>query len=62
MSAFQAMKDRAIRRAMQDGAAGYIERLSRELTAQVPAHTLFTRDDVVALLDGMAERMRQEDP
>jgi hypothetical protein len=62
MSEFQAMKDRAVRRVMRDGAATYVDRLAKELVAQVPAITLFTRDDVVALLEGMAEHMRQEEP
>lgn len=57
---FAATKDRAIKRAMRDGAATYIDRLAIELTAKVPATTLFTRDDVAELLTGMAERMRRE--
>jgi hypothetical protein len=60
MPGFQMMKDRAIRRAMRDGAASYIDRLAAELTQQVAPQTLFTRDDVIALLQGMAERMREE--
>ena len=58
----QAAKDRAVKRAMRDGAATYIDRLAIELTARVPVTTVFTRDDVAELLTGMAERMRQEEP
>lgn len=59
---FAATKDRAIKRAMRDGAATYIETLARQTATTLPADKLFTRDDVVALLEGFALGLRGNQP
>jgi hypothetical protein len=55
---FATMKDRAIKRAMREGAAVHIEILAEQTRTIIPADKLFTRDDVIALLEGMAQGMR----
>lgn len=57
---FAAMKDRAIKRAMREGAAVHIDILTEQIRTVIPADKLFTRDDVVALLEGMAQGMRAD--
>lgn len=59
MNQFQAMKDRAIKRAMREGAAYYIDRLIENVQREIPADRLFTRDDVVELLRGTSEGLRE---
>lgn len=58
---FQGMKDRAVKRAMRDGAARYVDLLADQVLKIAPPAKVFTRDDVAELLRGMAERMREED-
>lgn len=55
---FEAMKDRAIKRAMREGAAVHIDILTEQLRTVIPADKLWTRDDVIALLEGVAQGMR----
>lgn len=55
---FETAKGRAIERAMQDGAARYVDMLADQLVKQVPPDKVFTRDEVVELLRGTAEGMR----
>jgi len=55
---FATTKDRAIKRAMREGAAAHIEALARQTAAVLPADKLFTREEVVALLDGFAQGLR----
>lgn len=57
-SDFATTKDRAIKRAMRDGAATYIETLARQTATTLPADKLFTTAEVVALLEGFAQGLR----
>lgn len=59
---FAAAKDRAIKRAMRDGAAAHIEALARQTATVLPDDKLFTRDEVVALLEGFAQGLRGTPP
>jgi hypothetical protein len=43
---------------MREGAAVHIEILAEQTRTIIPADKLFTRDDVIALLEGMAQGMR----
>lgn len=58
MTNFQDAKDRAIKRAMRDGAATYIDRLIEQVGRQVPDSAIFSKQDVIDLLAGMADGMR----
>lgn len=58
---FAATKDRAIKRAMREGAAVHIDILTEQLRTVIPADKLWTRDDVIALLEGVAQGMRSND-
>lgn len=57
---FATTKDRAIKRAMRDGAAAHIEALARQTGTVLPADQLFTTGEVVALLEGFAQGLRGE--
>lgn len=60
MSDFQAMKDRAIKRAMRDGAAHYIDRLIEQVEKKIPDEQTFTKAELIELLRGVSEGMRGE--
>lgn len=60
MSIIRSMRTRLIRRALNPTAAAF-EALGNELAANLPAHTIFTRDDVVELLHDVAQRIRTGD-
>lgn len=55
---FATTKDRAIKRAMREGAALHIETLARQTATVLPADKLFTTEEVVALLEGFAQGLR----
>lgn len=55
---FADAKDRAIKRAMRDGAAAHIEILARQTATVLPPDKLFTTEEVVALLEGFAQGLR----
>lgn len=58
---FAATKDRAIRRAMREGAALHIEALATETKKALPDDKLFTKDEVLALLEGFVLGLRSND-
>lgn len=53
------MKSRAIKALMRAGAADYIDLLIEEVEQQVPAGKTFTKDDLIELLRGVSEGMRE---
>jgi hypothetical protein len=55
---FQAVKDRAIKRAMRDAAATYIDLLIGQVKDKIPDAQTFTKAELIELLTGMAEGMR----
>ena len=55
---FQARKEHAIRMSMQAGAARHIELLIEQVETKIEPDRLFTRDELIELLRGMAERMK----
>lgn len=55
---FQAMKDRAIAQAMQNGAATYIDRLIEQIKEKIPPTQTFTRAELLELLRGVSQGMR----
>lgn len=57
---FETAKGRAIERAMQDGAARYVDLLADQVAKQVLPAKVFTRDEVIELLRGTADGMRRE--
>lgn len=59
MSDFQSMKSRAIKALMRAGAADYIDLLIDEVEQQIPAGKTFTKDDLIELLRGVSEGMRE---
>lgn len=59
MNDFQAMRDRAIKRAMREGAAYYIDRLIENMLREIPADRVFSRADVIELLRGTSEGLRE---
>lgn len=56
----QKMKQNAVRVLVAARAADMLERLIEQVRLQVPPTQIFTRDDLIELLQGMADRMREE--
>ena len=58
---FEATKNRAIRRAMREGAAVHIELLAEQTKTILPDDALFTKEEVIALLEGFVLGLRNND-
>lgn len=56
----QKMKQNAVRVLVAARTADMLERLIEQVMLQVPLTQIFTRDDLIELLQGMADRMREE--
>jgi hypothetical protein len=54
------IKENAVRSLVYARAAGVIDLLVEQVQVQIPVARMFTRDELVVMLQGAAERMREE--
>lgn len=55
---FATRKDAAIRQLMRDGVARHLELLIEQVTQKIEPNQTFTRDELIELLQGVADGMR----
>jgi hypothetical protein len=60
MTDLQKLKQNAVKSLVAARTADMLERLIEQVKEKVPPTQIFTRDDLIELLQGMSDRMREE--